>query len=96
MQEQVVETLNSILTTNMVKYREGEKVSSYDKRKEISTMNKHFIPVQKRSKKKQKEYYKRKRVENGFNTGIRDMQTKKKPSRTKSAQQVRKLIRESE
>ena len=32
-----------------------------------------FIELNKRSKKEQKEYYKKQRVTNGFNTGTRDM-----------------------
>ena len=31
------------------------------------------IPIEKQSKKNQKEYYKRQRQTNGFNTGTRDM-----------------------
>lgn len=31
------------------------------------------VPIEKQSKKNQKEYYKRQRQTNGFNTGTRDM-----------------------
>lgn len=32
-----------------------------------------IVPIQKQSKKNQKEYYKKQRQSNGFNTGTRDM-----------------------
>lgn len=39
-----------------------------------------FVPLNKRSKKEQKEYNKRKRSFMGFNTGTRTMKTEKNPT----------------
>ena len=54
-------------------------------------MNK-YIELNKRSKKAQKEYHKKQRVVNGFNTGTRDMQTEKMPSRAKEKENFKKLL----
>lgn len=40
-----------------------------------------FVPMEKRSKKEQKEYNKRQRSFMGFNTGTRPMKTSKRPTR---------------
>lgn len=40
-----------------------------------------FVPMEKRSKKEQKEYNKKKRSFMGFNTGTRTMKTEKRPTR---------------
>lgn len=42
---------------------------------------KNFIPLEKRSKKEQKEFHTRQRSASGFNTGTRIMKTKKRPTR---------------
>ncbi|MCQ2603254.1 MAG: hypothetical protein MJ193_04930 [Clostridia bacterium] len=52
-------------------------------------MNK-FVPMEKRSKKEQKEYNKRQRSVNGFNTGTRVMKTKKRPTRAMQKDAIRK------
>ena len=44
-------------------------------------MKDKFVPVEKRSKKAQKEYHKKQRSVNGFNTGTRIMKTPKNPTR---------------
>lgn len=51
--------------------------------------------LKKRSKKKQKEYYSRRRVVNGFNTGTRDMQTEKHKSRAKRKEEDRKEVEDA-
>ena len=48
--------------------------------------------LKKRSKKAQKEYYSKRRVVNGFNTGTRDMQTEKHKSRAKRKEEDRKEV----
>ena len=44
-------------------------------------MKDKFVPMEKRSKKAQKEYHKKQRSVNGFNTGTRVMKTPKTPTR---------------
>ena len=44
-------------------------------------MKDKFVPMEKRSKKEQKEYHKKQRSTNGFNTGTRIMKTPKAPTR---------------
>ena len=44
-------------------------------------MKDKFVPIEKRSKKAQKEYHKKQRSVNGFNTGTRIMKTPKNPTR---------------
>ena len=44
-------------------------------------MKDKFVPIEKRSKKEQKEYHKKQRSTNGFNTGTRVMKTPKTPTR---------------
>ena len=44
-------------------------------------MKDKFVPIEKRSKKAQKEYHKKQRFVNGFNTGTRIMKTPKNPTR---------------
>lgn len=42
-----------------------------------------YTPIEKQSKKAQKEYHKKQRATNGFNTGTRTMKDNKHPSRAK-------------
>lgn len=51
---------------------------------------KKYVPIDKRSKKEQKEYNKKQRTMSGFNTGTRTMQDKKHPSRAKQRDAERK------
>lgn len=44
-------------------------------------MKTKFVPLEKQSKKAQKEYHARQRSEMGFNTGTRTMKTEKNPTR---------------
>ena len=44
-------------------------------------MKDKFVPMEKRSKKEQREYHKKQRSTNGFNTGTRVMKTPKTPTR---------------
>lgn len=47
------------------------------------------------SKKAWKEYCKRHRVTNGFNTGTRDMKTDKMPTRARQKEMMREWVRET-
>ena len=51
-----------------------------------------FVEVNKRTKKEQKAYYAKQRGVNGFNTGTRDMQTAKKPTRAKRKEKMREVL----
>lgn len=51
-----------------------------------------FVEISKQSKKAQKEHYKKQRVMNGFNTGIRTMKTEKNLSRNQRKALDRKEI----
>lgn len=51
---------------------------------------KKYVPIDKRSKKEQKEYNKKQRTMSGFNTGTRTMQDKRHPSRVKQRDAERK------
>ena len=44
-------------------------------------MKDKFVPMEKRSKKEQKEFHARQRSVMGFNTGTRTMKAKKRPTR---------------
>jgi len=57
----------------------------------VKNMNK-FVDLNKRSKKAQKEFYKKQRVINGFNTGTRDMKTEKLPTRAMEKEKIRKEV----
>lgn len=54
-------------------------------------MNK-FTEIDKMSKKAQKEYHAKQRVTNGFNTGTRDMNTDKHPTRAKEKRNFQKML----
>lgn len=49
-----------------------------------------YIPLNKRSKKEQKEYHAKQRLINGFNTGSRPFKTDKQPSRARAKELTRK------
>ena len=51
-----------------------------------------FIEIEKRSKKEKKAFYAKQRGVNGFNTGTRDMQTAKNPSRAKRKAKMKKML----
>ena len=53
---------------------------------------KKVVDLTKRSKKAQKEFYKKQRVTNGFNTGTRDMKTEKLPSRAMEKENFKKML----
>lgn len=55
-------------------------------------MKKDFIPLEKRSKKQQKEYHKKQRQINGFNTGTRDMKSEKYPTREEEKRKLRECL----
>lgn len=51
-----------------------------------------FVDINKRSKKEQKAFYAKQRGVNGFNTGTRDMQTAKNPTRAKRKEKMREVL----
>lgn len=55
---------------------------------------KKFIPIEKRTKKQQKEHFKSFRRMNGFNTGTRVHKDNKHPSRQKRKDILRKELEE--